>query len=620
MNTVLNIAELKDYPSSESNVVYVSGYYVENDGGAGIYSWNANSDAPENGGTIIASTLVDPGRWFLQHQGSVDFKNFGVMDDEEPADFALVAMVNDFYIKNIIATNPLKFTERHIFRRSGLTLDFNHNTVKTTGIEPAAPNDPFSAVMFFQGNVTDHSVQVTLTEKIIDGVDVFQVDDSNQFSVGEWYTLEVNTLPGGTYNRELQKLVEIISIIDATHIRVNYRNAWELAAGRVISWTKVEPVQHLTIKNMQFFGAGDTAITGSHPLAFEYAIYANVANIHATGTFWPAIIRRWGTHYITDQCSLTNPYGITLGGSGYLTQQLNCLYGHVRDCHTVNARHLNDFTSAAYCMVENCHAEGDDQGPFVTHGQYEHDLVYTGNSGMMTFANSGAPWGSSAKRITVRKHVCPYFAAFTKITDLTLEDVTVLRPSAGTFLGEFRVNADGLNMKGCSTNGALRIYQASQLSKRKNIIQNSSFQWDERVTPITAVNVTGAITFVDSQFININGQSFDGPGSVDFIRCSFAGDVLKALPEIAAVRLRIAECDFTGSGLSLKNLNQKNVLLTNSTLTQGGLNFTNFNAAIGRASFIFTNNVLNDTTLTAVPIAANNVKWDNNVFFDVVTA
>ncbi len=51
------------------------------------------------------------------------------------------------------------------------------------------------------------------------------------------------------------------------------------------------------------------------------------------------------------------------------------------DCHTTNARHLNDWTASSYGLVENCHGDGDDQGPFVTHGQYEHDLTYVGNSG-----------------------------------------------------------------------------------------------------------------------------------------------------------------------------------------------------------------------------------------------
>lgn len=110
------------------------------------------------------------------------------------------------------------------------------------------------------------------------------------------------------------------------------------------------------------------------------------------------ILRQHCTQYVTQRCSLLNPTEVVVGGTGYLTQQICCLYGRVQDCTCSNARHLNDFTQSAYCMVDNCHADGDHHGAFVTHGQYEHDLTYLGCSGLLSFANSGPSWGSCAKR------------------------------------------------------------------------------------------------------------------------------------------------------------------------------------------------------------------------------
>lgn len=78
-------------------------------------------------------------------------------------------------------------------------------------------------------------------------------------------------------------------------------------------------------------------------------------------------------------------------------------------------------------MVDNCHADGDHHGAFVTHGQYEHDLTYLGCSGLLSFANSGPTWGSCAKRITVERHVGCWSIGFAKISDLTLRDVTVCK-------------------------------------------------------------------------------------------------------------------------------------------------------------------------------------------------
>ena len=76
----------------------------------------------------------------------------------------------------------------------------------------------------------------------------------------------------------------------------------------------------------------------------------------------PVLLRRHNTEYVTERCSLANPIEVVVGGTGYLTQQIHCLYGKVRDCTTSNARHLNDFTGSAYCMVENCHGDGDFHG------------------------------------------------------------------------------------------------------------------------------------------------------------------------------------------------------------------------------------------------------------------
>jgi len=201
-------------------------------------------------------------------------------------------------------------------------------------------NDPFAAVLFFQGSLDTEISQTTLTEPLLELTDIFPVEDSSRLTVGDWYAVK-SDISGGAAARELQKLVQVTAITDQHHVQVSYTNGWTLNAGRVISWQRVEPVRDVTIRSLRFTGAG------------------------------------------------------------YLTQQIYCLYGDIRDCHVSNARHLNDFTASAYCRVENCHADGQsaEKGPFVTHGQYEHDLTYAGNSGLMTFANSGVTWGNSARRI-----------------------------------------------------------------------------------------------------------------------------------------------------------------------------------------------------------------------------
>lgn len=213
-------------------------------------------------------------------------------------------------------------------------------------------------------------------------------------------------------------------------------------------------------------------------------------NLHARHTYWPVILRRHNTGYRTSRCSLVNPVEVVVGGTGYLTQQIHCLYGSVRDCTTSNARHLNDFTGSAYCMVENCHGDGDFHGAFVTHGQFEHDLSYTGNSGLLSFANSGPTWGSSARRITVIRHTGCWGLAFAKVTDLTLIDVAIYKTEKYDACGTLLLNADGLQVRGCQAD-RLVLTQRSNRSARPCIIENSFFRDGIDITrtgeaPVTA--------------------------------------------------------------------------------------------------------------------------------------
>ncbi|WP_309127308.1 peptidase C14 [Microbacterium sp.] len=531
---------LETLNAAAGDLAQTAGRAAAGDGGGGLYRF-VKKDAPKpNGGTVLPGK---GGSWLLVHSGVVDFRVFGVFGPEQNADDALDAMVGDPAITRIEAYTDLNFVRRHKFRRSNIAFDFTGHLMTTEGIEGAPRNDPFAAVMFFQGEVTDAVHEATLGEVVPDNADVFPVADSSFFTVGEWYAAEVNAL-SGRWERELQRLVQVTQIVDGTHIRVNYLNGWTLGKDRVMTWRHVKPVQDVSVSNLRFLGKGTDEITGSHPLAFEYAVRCDVDHIDGTGTFWPLIQRRWNTYFSTVDCNLTNPTSVTWGGAGYLTQQIYCLYGYVANCHTSNARHLNDWTASAYCLVENCHGDGDDQGPFVTHGQYEHDLTYIGNSGLMTFANSGAAWGSAAKRITVRKHVCSWFVARVKVTDLTLEDVQVIGKKSLAGSGMLWINADGAQLRGCTASDTLIISQASDVSSRPNVISDSHFTF---VAPgeLTNATVKTPVTFVDTVLQGVGGMKINGPAPV-----TFRGSTLTAAEGADPVSLAAQKVRFDGSTLS----------------------------------------------------------------------
>ncbi|MGC0418777.1 hypothetical protein ABIA38_004296 [Embleya sp. AB8] len=570
--TVAALLRLETRRLAPNTIVVVAGYHAAGDGGGMVVRWDPRATLPANGGTVLA--IPSPkrdGRWIQVHDGVMDFRRFGILDDHVPADAALDAMVNDPYIHRIEAHTDLLFVKRHTFGRSRIVLDFGGHTVRTTGIEKNTHDNPFGAVLYFKGTVTDTVVRAGLSQPMPDLADVFEVPDSKAFKVGDWWAVTIDPEPGkGKYEQEVQRLVEITQLVDATHIRVGYKIGWDLAAGRTFTWTRIEPVDRAHVRNMVFEGIPDgDQYTGSHPIAYEYTTHCDVEHVDAVGSFWPVIMRRWCTHYRTRACSLKNPASVTWGGAGYLTQQIYCLYGHVEDCHVANSRHLNDLTASAYCYVTNCHGDGDDQGPFVTHGQFEHDLVYTGNSGLMTFANSGAAWGSVAKRITVRKHVCSWFVARVKITDLTLEDMQVIGKPALAGSGMLWVNADGVQIRGCTASGPLIVSQASSRSQRANVIADSTFTL-AKDAEITQANVTSELHLNRVTLKGLDNASLKNTGRLVLTDCTLIGTPAAAPTTVTGPALAVVGGELRDSGLRFAGTGDQAVSLSRTRL--GGTN------------------------------------------------
>ncbi|WAT00376.1 hypothetical protein [Rouxiella chamberiensis] len=502
----------------------VLGYHFAGDGGGKLMYWDAANEQTANDGTVIALPGSLKGRWLLLHNGTLDFRQFGIFNGENGADAALDAMVNDPQIHRIEAHTALNFRYRHQFSRSDITLDFGGQTVTTSGLDALEniKDNYLSAILAFRGEVEEKVTVSPLLHPLPLLSEIYPVEDSSQFPVGQWFCLESEKM-AGHWQRKIQRLVQVTAQIDATHVRLNYRTGWPLEAGKSLHWRKVTPVKNVLIQNMQFIGQGELPDTSSQPVTFEYAIYCDVYRIHAQGTFWSVIFRRWNTFFRTEQCSLSNPPSVSWGGAGYLTQQIYCQYGHIADCTTSNARHLNDLTASSSCVVQNCHSDGDSTGAFVTHGQYEHDLQFIGNSGIITLANSGVDWGQTAARIAISQHVCSVLIANTFISDLTLTDVHVYRDVYHGGLGILRLHCDGLTVRNCSVNGELTLIQHEQHSPKMNLFDNCAFTLDARHDS-TISDLELDDPYIDSHPLPTSRNSFQGNSRLHFSHCTFEGE------------------------------------------------------------------------------------------------
>lgn len=434
--------------------------------------------------------------------GTAYFSDYGIEDDTQPADEALEKMIQNPKVTKIVSTSNLWFKERHTITRNNLEIDFGNYTVKNGEMADAANNDPFAAILIFKGDNQGEKQQVTLKEGMKLYQEIFEVADSSEFELYDYYRVHVNARPGkvgtvGKQEKEIDKMIMVTEIIDKTHVKFNYRMGWELEAGRILTYDKVEPVRNVTVKNAKYYNTGKGELDSASLVSFEYVVEGNVSDVESYHTYWPAIMRRHNTHYYTIRTKLYNPIEVVVGGTGYLTQQIHTLYGTVKDNQTSAARHLNDFTGSAYSVVENNHATNDYHGGFVTHGQFEHDLTYINNTGLLSFANSGLTWGESARRITVKKHYGSWVIARTKITDLTLEDVEVHAEDYYPDSGKFLINADGAQLKGVTGDGVI-FTQRSNRSRRPTLIEGSSFKKDDIVITKEGPNaVTSEILLKD---------------------------------------------------------------------------------------------------------------------------
>lgn len=84
---VETVTALRALPKTGNTKAITRGYYAANDGGSGVYYYDAADIATaDNGGTVIVAT--DGGRWKLQYSGTIGVKQWGAKGDGTTDDTA----------------------------------------------------------------------------------------------------------------------------------------------------------------------------------------------------------------------------------------------------------------------------------------------------------------------------------------------------------------------------------------------------------------------------------------------------------------------------------------------------------------------------------------------------
>lgn len=175
--------------------------------------------------------------------------------------------------------------------------------------------------------------------------------------------------------------------------------------------------------------------------------------------------------------------------------------------------------------------------------------------------------------------------------------------------GMLWVNADGLHMSGCTSNGVLRITQRSQRSTRPNLITGCGFTLPAEGGMLTDNGVTAPISFHDSVFRGISGHTLSG-NILSFTRCEFIGGnnqqpALFSPQQISIQASRIEDGLMTLAGLH--DIELSNIQLNNCVLDFSAISITD------NSTLIFCQNRLRNTTLVSFPAMGKNVISDQNI-------
>ena len=100
--------------------IFISGYYVKDDGGGGLFYWDSTSQEADNNGTIIKPNNKTLGRWKRAFSGATNVKWFGAKGDGVSDDRDSIQKALDFS-SNVFIPSGDYFISNRIFPKSNQT-------------------------------------------------------------------------------------------------------------------------------------------------------------------------------------------------------------------------------------------------------------------------------------------------------------------------------------------------------------------------------------------------------------------------------------------------------------------------------------------------------------------
>ncbi|WP_432772555.1 hypothetical protein [Vibrio parahaemolyticus] len=299
--------------------------------------------------------------------------------------------LDDIYV----LTSPVTRT------KSGCSVYMNGSKVIWRGIAPSPSIiDRDRGVFEFKGTVGSIVETLQLTSDLKEFTQEYPITNASLVSGQRFIRVGSGSLPDAAFN-----LITVPkSGMVGSSILLDYINGWDIEPGNFITYQFVDVIEDCFISDFELIDETSSAeesddISG---VVFQYAHNCHANMVKGKYTNNPLVFGHFCHSCSASSGYLRDPKKPNEGGKGYVVQWNNSLYCLSSELRGIGVRHVNDFTQSAYCVVLNSGAT-DDKGAFITHGSYEHDLVYYNVKGTVTFANSGASFGDSSKRIYLER-------------------------------------------------------------------------------------------------------------------------------------------------------------------------------------------------------------------------
>ncbi len=518
--------DVNGFPTTDGTTLFIP--FLNQNYDAFLFPTAAEADANDTVNAFRVAENINP---FVQGFQIKTFEDFGAIgDDSTLNDAAFASMVAQ--AGHVIATPGA------IYRVSGstditvdnLTIDWSGATITIdeTATTTQDPDQPLRNKGVFTVKGVNNSLiesSVAIIDVLSGGSSRFPITTPASFITDSWVIMTTGdyTDPVNTFSKTHNYLCKVLGTVNSggnDFVQLDYINGYQIDIGTTVYYHSVTPIQNVHIIGGTIIDKSTTAVTTEWLCGVVMKYAANCTATSLTGIDMNLPLHRmlWSYNVESHSTRTEHPRKVG-GGQGYAVQWQMALRCITTNPSGTKCRHVLDYTNAAFCSVENAFDTITQNGSYITHGQFEHNLDYKNMNGLLSFANSDVLFGESAKSIVVTGGKITQIIGANKVTDLTLNDLSVAQIGSIGNLGNCSFNNDGLVINNVVTTGDVIISNFSTLSTRKSIITNLT------APVVDARDATGAnavdITYIDCNIpdLKVHWAGFKA------IRCNFSTGV-----------------------------------------------------------------------------------------------